>query len=187
VITTERLILRPWAPRDLDPFHAMCSDPRVMATLGPLMTRDETAALIQRCEDRQGATGHCFWAVERRADGALIGWCGAIVGNPELPIAGEIEIGWRIAADEWGKGYAREAAEATLDWVWANLDVDSVAAITSVGNTRSWGLMERLGMVRAPEDDFDHPNVPEGSVLRPHITYRIMRPAAAGGINRPGS
>lgn len=187
MITTERLILRPWTEEDLDPFYAMCSDPRVMATLGPLMTRDETADLIRRCQERQEATGHCFWAMERRVDGVLIGWCGAIVGNPELPIAGEIEIGWRVAADEWGKGYAREAAEATLDWVWKNLDVDSVAAITTPGNIRSWGLMERLGMVRAKEDDFDHPNVPLDSALRPHITYRILRPTVAGRMRRSGS
>ena len=177
MITTERLILRPWTEQDIDPFHAICSDPRVMATLGPVMTREETAALVARCQERQAANGHCFWAMERREDGALIGWCGAIVGNPGLPIAGEIEIGWRVAADEWGKGYAREAAQATLDWVWANLAVESVAAITTPGNVRSWGLMERLGMVRAVGDDFDHPNLPPDSALLQHITYRMKRPA----------
>jgi RimJ/RimL family protein N-acetyltransferase len=176
VITTERLILRRWREADFEPFHAMCRDPRVMATLGPLMTREETAEQLRRGEARLAATGHCFWALERRADSAMIGWCGAIVGSPDLPIAGEIELGWRLAADAWGQGYAREAAQATLDWVWANLDVDSVCAITSVGNHRSWGLMERLGMVRAPEDDFDHPHVPADSALRPHITYRMARP-----------
>lgn len=181
MIETERLILREWRDADVDPFHAMCSDPRVMATLGPLMTRDETVALIRRCEDRQAANGHCFWAVERKADAALIGWCGVIVGNPNLPIAGEIEIGWRIAADEWGKGYAREAAQATLDWVWEKLAVDHVVAITSVGNTRSRGLMERLGMAYLPDGDFDHPNVPADSPLVRHVTYRIARQNMVNG------
>jgi RimJ/RimL family protein N-acetyltransferase len=96
------------------------------------------------------------------------------------PIHGELEIGWRLAADAWGKGYAREGAQATLDWVWETLDAPFVAAITTPGNTRSWGLMERLGMVRAAEDDFAHPGVPDESPLKAHITYRIARPVNHG-------
>jgi hypothetical protein len=49
-------------------------------------------------------------------------------------------------------------------------------AITTLANTRSWGLMERLGMVRHPDEDFDHPDLAEGDPLRPHILYRIQRP-----------
>lgn len=177
MIATERLVLRGWRDADLDPFHAMCSDPRVMATLGPLMTRDETAALIARVEGIRAEHGYTFWALERRADGAFLGWCGVKPGADDTPIAGEIEIGWRVAADHWRQGYAREAAAATLDWVWANTDASHVAAITNTGNVSSWGLMERLGMVRAPEDDFDHPQVPDGNPLKPHITYRIARPS----------
>jgi RimJ/RimL family protein N-acetyltransferase len=180
MIMSERLILRGWREEDVDPFHAMCGDPRVMATLGPLMTREETEALVRRVEDVREAHGYTFWAVERRADGAFLGWCGVKPGAPDTPIADDLEIGWRIAAGEWGKGYAREAAQATLDWVWDELDVPLVAAITSTGNRRSWGLMERLGMVRAPEDDFDHPNVPDDSPLRRHIVYRIARPVNHG-------
>lgn len=176
MIETERLVLRGWRDADLDPFHAMCSDPRVMATLGPLMTRDETEALIRRNADFEARLGYTFWAVERRGDGTFLGWCGVKPGAAGTPIEGEVEIGWRIAADHWRKGYAREAAAATLDWVWAHTDAPAVAAITSMGNAASWSLMERLGMTRAPEDDFDHPNVPEDSPLLPHITYRIARP-----------
>lgn len=180
VITTPRLILRGWREEDVDPFHAMCSDPRVMATLGPLMTRDEVEALVRRVEDIREAHGYTFWAVERREGGGLIGWCGVKPGAPDTPIADDLEIGWRLAAGTWGRGYAREAAQATLDWVWEHLDVPLVAAITTPGNTRSWGLMERLGMVRAPRDDFDHPNVPDDSPLKAHITYRIARPVNHG-------
>lgn len=181
-IVTERLILRGWRDADVDPFHAMSSDPRVMATLGPLMTPEQAAELIRLVEARRTKTGYTFWAVERRSDGLFLGWCGVKPGPEGTPIAGEIEIGWRIAADHWGQGYAREAARASLDWVWANLDVDSVAAITTPGNARSWGLMERLGMIRAVEDDFDHPAAAEN--LRHHITYRIARPQ---GVKRGAS
>jgi RimJ/RimL family protein N-acetyltransferase len=119
-----------------------------------------------------------FWAIERREDGAFLGFCGVKPGAEDTPIEGEIEIGWRLAHEHWGKGYAREAAQASLDWVWANLDADHVAAITTPGNSNSWGLMERLGMTRAPEDDFDHPKA-VGDLI-PHITYRIARPAKRG-------
>ncbi len=177
MIVTERLILRGWREEDLAPFHATCSDPRVMATLGPLMTLEETAALIRLVENRRLEIGYTFWAVERRSDGLFLGWCGVKPGPPDTPIEGEIEIGWRIAADHWGQGYAREAAQATLDWVWANLDVPSVAAITSAGNARSWGLMERLAHDPRAGGRFDHPKA--AGDLRAHITYRIARPSDA--------
>ena len=176
MIETERLILRGWRDSDLHPFHRMSNDPQVMATLGPLMSRDECAAGIARLEGIREAHGYTFWAVERREDAAFLGFCGVKPGAPDTPIEGETEIGWRLASAHWGQGYAREAAQASLDWVWANLDVPLVSAITTPGNARSWGLMERLGMVRAPEDDFDHPNLPADSALLRHITYRIGRP-----------
>ncbi|NWP15587.1 GNAT family N-acetyltransferase, partial [Escherichia coli] len=87
-------------------------------------------------------------------------------GPEGTPLFGEVEIGWRVARAHWGKGYAREAAQASLDWAWANLDVPTVAAMTVPGNTRSWGLMERLGMTRVPADDFIHPQAPDW--LNPH-------------------
>jgi RimJ/RimL family protein N-acetyltransferase len=176
MIETERLVLRGWRDADRAPFHDMGQDERVMATLGPLLWRDETDALIARLQRIEEAEGFTFWAIERRGDGAFLGVCGLKPGAEETPIEGEVEIGWRLAHEHWGQGYAREAAQASLDWGWANLDVPSIAAITSVDNVRSWGLMERLGMVRAPADDFDHPKAVER--LRPHITYRIARPAA---------
>lgn len=176
IIESGRIRLRGWGERDLTPFHAMSRDPRVMATLGPLMTLEQCSATIDRLKGLQAAHGCTFWAMERITDGTFLGWCGVKPGPAGTPIADQMEIGWRLAHEHWGHGYAREAAQATLDWVWAETDAPLVAAITSVDNSRSWGLMERLGMVRAPEDDFDHPNVPADSPLLRHITYRINRP-----------
>lgn len=181
MIETARLILRGWREKDRVPFHAMGRDPRVMASLGPLLSRAESDAAIDRQLGLQESHGHCFWAIERRDDGAFLGFCGLKPGAAETPIEGEIEIGWRLAAAEWGRGYAREAAQASLDWGWAQLDMSTIAAITTPGNVRSWGLMERLGMVRAAQDDFDHPRAAEA--LRAHITYRIAGPC----VNRAAS
>ncbi|WP_066794980.1 GNAT family N-acetyltransferase [Sphingomonas soli] len=173
MIQSERLILRGWEDRDREPFHAMGQDERVMATLGPLLWREETDALIDRFQGILAANGFTFWAMERRTDGAFLGFCGLKPGAADTPIEGEVEIGWRLAFEHWGQGYAREAAQASLDWAWAN-GVESVAAITHNGNVRSWGLMERLGMTRCPEDDFNHPLAIDR--LKPHVTYRIRKP-----------
>ncbi|MES2444193.1 MAG: GNAT family N-acetyltransferase [Pseudomonadota bacterium] len=181
MIDTERLILRGWRDSDIDPFHAMGNDPEVMEFLGPFHSRADAEAAAARQNEILAAFDHCFWAAERRADGAFLGFCGVQPGPADTPIHGEIEIGWRLARACWGQGYAREAAQASLDWVWANLDVDSVAAMTVTRNTRSWGLMERLGMARAHGDDFDHPNVPIGNPIRRHIVYRIARSNMVNG------
>lgn len=176
-LTTARLVLRPWQDSDRAPFAAMGQDPAVMATLGALMDREQADASVDRMIAHQAAHGHCFWPIERKADGRFLGFCGLKQGPDGTPIAGEIEIGWRLASDQWGQGYAREAAEAALAWGWANLPVDSIFAITTPGNTRSWGLMERLGMVRRHDMDFDHPGVPDDSHLKAHWTYEQRRPA----------
>ena len=181
IVETERLILRTWCDDDLVPFHAMCSDERIMATLGPLMDRTETAALIEKLRWHQVTNGHCFWALESCSGGRFLGFCGLIRANVG-PTAGKLEVGWRIVHNAWGQGYAREAASSSLDWGFANLQDDDIWAITTPGNTRSWGLMERLGMQRQQDLDFDHPNVPDDSPLKRHITYCIRRPAVAGKL-----
>jgi RimJ/RimL family protein N-acetyltransferase len=174
MIETERLLLRGWTDADRVPFHAMCTDPRVMAFIGPLQSRAESDEGIDRQIGALASHGHCFWAIERREDGRFLGFCGLKPGAAGTPIEGEVEIGWRLAVEHWGQGYAAEAARASLAWGWEHLDVPGIAAITVEQNARSWGLMERLGMRRALDADFDHPAaIPE---LRRHRTYRIARP-----------
>ena len=173
-LETERLVLRDWRDCDLNPFAKMSADPVVMATLGPLMSSGQATALIEELITISNNFGHTFWALERLEDQQFIGWCGIIRGDVEV-INGKLEIGWRLASDSWGKGYAREAAEASLGWAFANLPDNRVWAITSAGNSRSWGLMERLGMMRHSELDFDHPDVSDGSPLKPHVTYSIAK------------
>lgn len=174
MIETERLVLRGWRDADVAPFHAMGNDAEVMRYLGPPLTLADAQAARERMGAVLGKSGYCFWAVERQADGAFIGFCGLQPGYGFLD--GATEIGWRLRRDAWGQGYAGEAAQASLTWGWANLDVPTITAITVPANTRSWGLMERLGMTRDHDADFDHPAVPDGSPLKRHLTYRIARP-----------
>ena len=175
-IETARLVLRDWREDDVAPMHAMGQDARVMEFLGPLSDRAEAERIVRGQTLNQSLFGHCFWAVERRDDGAMLGFCGVNRGPRGHPLEDKLEIGWRLAHDVWGQGYAREGAQATLDWVWDNLHDAVVWSMTTPGNGRSWGLMERLGMVRHNNLDFDHPDVPDGSALKRHITYSIARP-----------
>jgi RimJ/RimL family protein N-acetyltransferase len=176
-ITTDRLILRRWEARDLEPFHAMSQDAEVMRFIGEPLSIEDCEIVITRLNDMIAVHGHSFWALERREDGAFLGFCGLKPGPVWTPVEGEIEIGWRLASSFWRMGYAQEAARATLAWAWANLTVAGIVAITVYNNDRSRRLMERLGMRHLSEADFEHPGVPEGSALRPHVTYRIDRPA----------
>jgi RimJ/RimL family protein N-acetyltransferase len=176
MIETERLILRPWRDEDRAPFLAMGQSPNVMQHLGGLQSPEQADEAIGRVRACDEAHGHCFWAVERKEDGAFLGFCGLKIGNVG-PIDGEVEIGWRLREDAWGQGFAKEAAFASLAWGWANLDAARIVAITVPDNKASWGLMERLGMTRRLDMDFGHPHFTEGHPLHRHITYVIERPA----------
>ena len=172
MIETDRLLLRPWRDSDRDPFWAMARDPEVMQYL-PAISREESDGTIDRMNMFADRHRICFWAMERRADRRFLGFCGMLPPHPPFR---ENEIGWRLARDCWGKGYAREAASACLDWAWRETDMQTLVALTVPANTRSRALMVRLGMTRDPGEDFDHPALPEGDPLRRHVLYRINRP-----------
>ncbi|OYY63006.1 GNAT family N-acetyltransferase [Sphingomonas sp. 28-62-11] len=184
MIETERLIIRPWQESDRAPFAAMGQDEAVRRFLGPPQSREESDATVDRLIALQSAYGYCFWALQHRTDGAFLGFCGLKPGPAGTPIADAIEIGWRLAVPYWRQGYAREAAVASLDWAWQNLAANTVYAMTVPANIASWGLMERLGMQRLAQLDFDHPDVPDGDPLKPHIVYGINRPANRPFVNQ---
>lgn len=176
MIETERLILRGWRDDDIAPFHAMGQDPAVMRFLGPAYDRAAAGRLVAGQQALLAARGHCFWALEAKAAGGFVGFCGVQPGPADTPIAGQAEVGWRLARAYWGRGLAREAAEAAQAWLWINTTEPLAAAITVADNVRSRKLMERLGMTRFPDEDFDHPALAEGDPLRRHVVYRLPRP-----------
>ena len=170
---TDRLILRDWREGDAEDFHRLHCDPKVMATLGPVREMDYTTGLIADLQQRSRRNGgYTYWAVERRDDGRVIGFCGLDRGHEE-PIVGALEIGWRLASDCWGQGYAVEAARAALDWARSEFPAEPVVAITAEINERSRALMERLGMRYQPSMDFEHPNVADDSPLKRHVVYEL--------------
>ena len=179
MIETERLILREWRDADLAPFADMTGDPEVMAHLGGVPDDPDAAAaeMIARQRAVADAQGHCFWAIERRAHGAFLGFCGLrIGGHPGTPVIDELEIGWRLRRDAWGQGYAKEGALASIAWGWEHSARARIAAWTVPANAASWGLMRRVGMTARPELDFDHPSFAAGHPLCRHLVYVIDRP-----------
>ena len=175
MIETERLILRLPEPRDRAALHAMWANPAVMAELGPVKDATASDAVIAK-HDGYRQEGLGFWVVKRRSDGAMLGFCGLKRGDAHNPIAGEIEAGWIIDQPYWRQGYALEAMIAALAWGWAHFDAPRIVAITSAINIKSQRMMERLGMQRLADGDYDHPLIPLGDPLRPMVTYAIDRP-----------
>jgi RimJ/RimL family protein N-acetyltransferase len=173
MIETERLILRDWREEDLEPFVRHTNTPAVMRWLGGVQDPEHLKA---RWRERpmawQKTLGFTFWLVERKADGAILGFCGLkrADGN-NSKVTGEIEIGWRFREGVWGRGYAKEAAIASLDFAFDRLAPPRVVALTVEGNSNSWGLMKRLGMRRRADLDYVDPEWPEG--MNPVIVYEI--------------
>lgn len=153
---TARLTLRDWREEDWPEFWRVTNTPAVMRWLGGVLDEAGRAAARARVESYQAEHGHTFWVVERRDDGALLGFCGLKRCNQAGGPIGMMEVGWRLREDAWGQGYAREAAEASLEIAFGPFGAEEVIALTLEGNRDSWGLMLRLGMVRREDLDFDN-------------------------------
>lgn len=175
MIVTERLLLDRWCDDYRDAAAVMNADAEVMHWFPGTMSRAETDAQIDRQVAALQALGYCFWPVVRRDDGRFIGLAGLKEGAPATPLEGALEIGWRFAKHSWGQGYATEAARAALAHGFADPAVTRIGAITAADNRASWGVMERLGMHRDEDGDFDHPLVPAGHRACRHITYFVDR------------
>jgi ribosomal-protein-alanine N-acetyltransferase len=171
-IETARLVMRRWTDADREPFAAMNADPEVMRYFPAPLTRAESDELIDRIEERFHADGYGLWALERRDDGAFLGFTGLAPVPSGLPFAPALEVGWRLARAAWGHGYATEAAREALR-VGFEAGHGEIVSLTAQVNAPSRRVMERLGMRRNPADDFDHPALPEGSPLRRHVLYRL--------------
>jgi len=178
-IETERLILRPWRDADLAPFAALNADPEVMEFFPETLSRTESDALARRVMGRIAEEGFGFFAVEEKGGDPFIGMVGVSVPHygADLPCGPCTEVGWRLARSSWGKGYASEAARASLAFAFDTLGVDEVVSFTAVQNLRSQAVMRRIGMTRDMACDFDHPLLPQGHRLLRHVLYRM--PSAA--------
>jgi RimJ/RimL family protein N-acetyltransferase len=187
-LRTPRLLLRRWRESDLAPFAAMNADPAVMEHFPSLMTHADSDAFVGRIEAAFEEQGFGLWAVEVSATGEFAGFTGLAPVRFEAPFTPAVEIGWRLAVQAWGHGYATEAALAALAYGFGDAGLEEVVSFTATTNARSEAVMRRIGMGHDGRDDFDHPALPAGHRLRRHVLYRITaeRWAAERWAARPG-
>lgn len=173
-IKTDRLLLRQWLTDDLADFATLNSDPEVMEFLPCILNREKSDAMAEKIKGLIVENGWGFWAVEVIDSKKFVGFVGLNRPAYELPVYPCVEIGWRLAREHWGKGYATEAAKASLDFAFNELDLDEVYSFTSVFNKKSSAVMERLKMVDQ-HSNFNHPMVPDTSKYQEHVLYKISR------------
>jgi len=187
VVTTERLILRRWRESDREAFARVNADPRVMEFLPALLPRRESDGMVDRIEKHFDEHGFGLCAVELREDRSFVGFIGLWVPSFQARFMPCVEIGWRLAAEYWGKGIATEGARAIVRHAFEDFGISELVSFTVPGNVRSRRVMEKIGMTRDPGEDFEHPNLPEGHALRRHVLYRLRRRAEIGDGFLPAS
>lgn len=173
IIKTERLILRNWRQEDFKPFGALNRDPLVREYFPSVLTQEESDKSAQIFLEEIEKNGYGFFAVSAPGFSEFIGFCGIRPVGFEAHFTPAVEIGWRLSREHWGKGYATEAALAVLKFGFQTFKLNEIVSFTAVENTRSRNVMEKIGMHRAVEDDFDHPFVPLGHKVRRQVLYRI--------------
>lgn len=194
-LTTARLQLHTWSDEDAEALFRVSTDPVVMRFFPSMPTRDQVFELVERHRENLAAgrpglfavsvvvstgpttlgstTGGSTTGVSPSSTDGCIGFVGLATPSFEAPFMPCLEIGWRLAKEAWGRGYATEAGEAVLDHGFKTLGLPEIVSFTAVSNAPSIAVMRRLGMHRDPAEDFDHPRVPERNPLRRHVLYRL--------------
>jgi RimJ/RimL family protein N-acetyltransferase len=168
---TARLLMRRWRESDRAPYAAMNADPEVMRYFPAVMDRATSDASVDRIERLFDEQGFGLWALETLADGSFVGFTGLNPMPDGVPGAGGMEVGWRLVSAAWGNGYATESARAALAVAFDGLHLDEIWSMTAVLNLPSQRVMQRLGMTL--HGHFEHPRVPEGHPVRPHVVYHL--------------
>lgn len=180
-LETDRLVLRSWEERDREPLARVLGDREVRRFYPKALTHAEASTQFDVVLAKQAERGFFFGAAELKADGSFVGMIGlgfpADIMRDAIPGRPEVEIGWQFDKAYWGKGLAPEAARAWLAYGFDVAGLGEIVAFTYEGNHPSRRVMEKIGMQRDPADDFQHPVLPASHWLRPHVVYRIGRPA----------
>jgi RimJ/RimL family protein N-acetyltransferase len=138
---------------------------------GPL-SREQSDAMVDRIKAHFDKHEFGFWAVEVRGVTHFAGFIGLAIPRFEAPFTPCVEIGWRLASDQWGKGYATEGALAALRYGFERLQLDEIVSMTVPENIASRRVMEKIGLKHDPSGDFDHPMYPARPHLCRHVLYR---------------
>ncbi|MEQ9366301.1 MAG: GNAT family N-acetyltransferase [Leptospirales bacterium] len=192
-LETPRLVLREWRDTDRDAFARLNRDPRVMRYFPAPLSRAQSDAFVDSIRAHFAREGYGLWAVHLRIGETeaetsdrrtiahsdprpAIGYTGLNKATFAAHFTPAVEIAWRLAADYHGRGYATEAARAALAYAFRELRLPEVVSFTSVENTPSRRVMEKIGLIHTPPGDFEHPALPPGHWLRRHVLYRLGNP-----------
>ncbi|OGT37300.1 MAG: GNAT family N-acetyltransferase [Gammaproteobacteria bacterium RIFCSPHIGHO2_12_FULL_37_14] len=173
ILETKRLILRNFTENDIEILTEINQDPKVCEFLPAIGTRDSTEKLIKKIIEHDSEHGFSLYAVELKSTGEMIGWCGLMIPSFEAHFTPAVEIGWRLASNQWNQGYATEAAIAALEYAFKNLKLKEIVSFTAEDNIRSRRVMEKIGLHHDLSDDFDHPKIEKSHPLCRHVLYRI--------------
>jgi len=154
----------------------MNADARVMEFFPALYTKERSDWLVDECNRRLALDGFTFWAVERKDHNNFIGFVGLNTYDADLRFCPCVEVGWRLAYEHWGHGFATEAASLCLSLGFTQFDLQEIVSFTTIANTRSRHVMEKIGMTDTG-DTFLHPSVDAKSGLQEHCLYRISKEA----------
>jgi len=175
-IETPRLLLRPWRDEDLEPFARLNADPQVMEFFPATLSRAESDAFAARIRAHFAERGYGLWAAEVPGSAPFIGFIGLQWATFAAPFTPALEVGFRLAAEHWGRGYATEGGHAAVRFAFERAGIGEVVSFTAAVNRRSRRVIEKIGLVRDPEGDFEHPRLAAAHPLRPHVLYRSRRP-----------
>ena len=175
ILATPRLILRRWRESDREPFARMNADPRVMEFFPHPLSRSDSDAAVDRINAHFDAHGFGLYAAELSANHRFIGFIGLAVPAFAAGFTPCVEIGWRLSPEYWGRGLATEGAREVARFAFTGLGLDSLVSFTVPANRRSRRVMEKIGMIRDPAEDFDHPNLAPGHPLRRYVLYRLHK------------
>ena len=173
---TDRLVLRPFRDTDLPLYAALNADPKVAEWLGGPLSREDSDDIALWANARWEADRLGLLAVERAADGAFLGMCGLhrLRDRPH-----DVEVGWRLAYQYWGQGYATEAARAWLRYGFEELGLPRIISVTDEPNVRSLAVMRRLGLTFLEND-----RIQDNGVWFDAVVYAITRSEWAEGLRR---
>lgn len=175
IISTERLILRTWQVEDSEAYFQINQDPKVIEFLRGPLSREQVQDFMRYVRRHDEQHGYTTWAAELKETGTLMGFIGLNTVDWQAHFTPAVEIGWRLGAEYWGKGYATEGAKAALDYGFKHCNLQEIVAFTVPANIRSIRVMEKIGLKRDSHGDFAHPKLPKENPLSKHILYRLSR------------
>lgn len=172
-LKTERLILRPWKSSDLVPFSEINADPKVMEFYESTLTQLQSDNLAEKIQAGYANRNYGSWAIEVQGGDSFIGYAGLNYWDLKVDFAPCFEIGWRLSSAHWGFGYATEAARKVLSYGFEVLKIPEIVSMATIQNMRSRRVMERLGMVHHPKENFHHPKLAIEHPLSLRVLYRL--------------